>query len=123
MPGHWLPPNRVAFAPEAIERARRYHRPRYIALLADTLISVVVIAGAAAWIHPQIGAWWLGCGVLPMSIVSVIALLRLPLAYEIGFRREHAWGFSTQSRAAWFADFLKNFLLSAVFAAVPIWMV
>ncbi len=122
VPGHLLPPKPLAFAPEAIERARRYHRPRYVGLVADTLLSVTVIAVAALWFHPRIGKWWLGCGVLPIGIVSAITVIRLPLAYELGFRREHEWGFSTQSRAAWFGDFLRNFLLSAVFSAVPIWV-
>ena len=119
--GHLLPPNDPAFTSEAIERASRYHRPRYIALLADTVISLGVLAAAAMWVHPRIGAWWLGCGVLPISLVAVISIARLPLAYDIGFRREHVWGFSAQSRWAWGVDFFRNFLLSAAFSAVPIW--
>jgi hypothetical protein len=36
--------SRLLFTPEELERARRYHRPLYIALLVDTTLGLVALS-------------------------------------------------------------------------------
>ena len=36
--------SRQLFTPEEVERARRYHRPLYIALLLDTTLGLVTLS-------------------------------------------------------------------------------
>jgi len=105
--------NSLDFSHEEIERAARYHRPRYLASFAELLLSVAVLAILQwAWHGPwQLvrGAGWAGSAAAYAALVSaLLAAVRLPLDYWRGYRREREWGFSTQSRGGWLADLAKG---------------
>jgi len=105
--------NSLDFSHEEVERAARYHRPRYVSLFADLLLSVAVLAVLQrAWSGPWHlvdGLGWAGSAAAYAALVSVLLLVvQLPVSYWRGYLQERSWGFSTQSARAWFADLLKG---------------
>jgi STE24 endopeptidase len=116
--------NSLDFSHEEVERAGRYHRPLYLALLADLALGAAVLA-ALAWAAP--GRWlfgavdgvgWAGAAAAYAALVVVVsAALRLPLSLWRGWARERRWGFSTQGLAAWLGDWAKGLTVSVVLAA------
>ena len=109
------------FTPEQVDRARRYHRPLYLAFGIDLVIGLVVLT-ALAFRSPGDALfglvdglpWWAAAVSYAALIVAVTALIDLPLAYWRGQAHDKRWGFSTQSRSAWIADRAKALLVSAV---------
>ena len=112
------------FTPDERERARAYHRPLYLALLLDVAVASGLLA-ALAW--TALGRWLFS----PLESLSPVAaaaayaalvtifstVVRTPLAFWRGWRRERQWGFSTQSAAAWLADRAKGLAVAIVLAA------
>ena len=112
------------FSPEERERARAYHRPLYLALLADVALAAGLLA-ALAW--SSLGDWLFS----PLTSLSPVAaaaayaalvtvfssLLRTPLACWRGWWRERKWGFSTQGAGGWLADRAKGLAVSVVLGA------
>jgi STE24 endopeptidase len=52
------------------------------------------------------------------ALYFVYSLLTLPFAYVEGYRIEQHYGFSTQTKLAWFADWAKSFLVSYVLGLI-----
>ena len=112
------------FSPDERERARAYHRPLYLALLADVALAASLLA-ALAW--SSLGDWLFS----PLTSLSPVAaaaayaalvtvfssLLRTPLACWRGWWRERKWGFSTQGAGGWLADRAKGLAVSVVLGA------
>ena len=113
-----------AFSAEDVERASRYHRPLYLALLLDVALAAAVLAVLA----------WSGAGdrlfsavdsLPPVAAAAAYAALvatcssvvRTPLAFWRGWLRERSWGFSTQSAGGWFVDRGKGLAVSIVLGA------
>ena len=119
--------SRTVFAPDEVERARRYHRPLYIVLLVDTTLglvalSLLVFTRVGSWLYDVVEElpWW-GRGLLfPMLVLVVLTLLRLPLSFWRGHVRERRWGFSTQTAGGWLLDRAKGFAIAAVLSAVAV---
>lgn len=57
------------------------------------------------------------------ALYAVYSLLTMPLAYLGGYTVEHKYGFSTQIRSAWFADWAKSFLISYLLGLVVFGMI
>ncbi len=55
-----------------------------------------------------IGAHLLLVAVYFSALYLVFSMLNLPFAFVEGYRIEHKYGFSTQNRCQWFADWLKS---------------
>jgi len=70
------------------------------------------IAGTGRWLPPV-----MLYGVLFNVLMTVLSL---PLAYYVGFAREHAYGLSTQTRADWFGDWAKGLAVSCVLIALAL---
>jgi Zn-dependent protease with chaperone function len=125
-----IPPEIVAhFAPEDVARGRAYMYGRYWLFAAGTLLRLallvfLVLTPASAALrnlavrltpaHPAVAV-----AVYTALLVAAFELLTLPLGYYVGFVREHAFGLSTQSTAAWLLDRLKGAALSLTLA-VPL---
>jgi STE24 endopeptidase len=117
--------NNHPFTAEQVDRARRYHRPLYLALAVDLLFAGGVLAVLA---FTRLGdrlyggvddlPWWGAAPVFAAIVVGVSALVRLPLGFWRGFVRERRWGLSTQRFRGWIADVLKGTLIGAVFAGL-----
>lgn len=94
---------RLFFTDEEVERARRYHRPRYLALLADLALGQAVLAAVAftgvgdALYEPLEGLHWAPrTAVFAAAVVVLAAAVGLPVSFWSGHVHEHRWGFSTQ---------------------------
>jgi len=107
--------NSLDFSHEDVERARRYHRPRYAAVAVAFAFTAAVYA-ALAWSPPGRSLWhlvdglgWAGSAAAWAAIVVVVVeLVQLPLSWWRGLERERRWGFSTQSTRGWLADRAKG---------------
>jgi STE24 endopeptidase len=113
-----------AFSAEEVERARRYHRPLYLALLLDVALAVGVLA-VLAWapvgdrlfsVVASLPAAAAAAGYAALVVICS-SLVRMPLAFWRGWSRERRWGFSTQSAGSWLADRAKGLAVSIVLAA------
>ena len=114
----------VAFSAEEVERARSYHRPLYLALLADTAIAAGLLA-ALAW--SSLGHWLFSpldslspvaaAAAYAALVVVLSSVVETPLAFWRGWLRERRWGFSVQSAGGWFADRAKGLGVALVLAA------
>ena len=103
------------------ELVRRYHDPRYRALLADNLLGVAVLAAMAFTTPGQallgivdllpeaVGAFLLG-----FLLVHVSALVRLPIGVWLGLLHERRFGFSRQSNGEFALDRLKAVAVESV---------
>src|SRR2546423_6143228 len=102
------------FSVEQVERARRYHRPLYVALLLDVTLGLAVLSVLA---FTRVGSWLddaVPGAAFPALVVGVSAVVRLPLAFGRGHVRERRWGFSTQSARGWLVDRAKSLAVSVV---------
>jgi STE24 endopeptidase len=113
-----------SFAPDEIERARRYHRPLYLALAVDWalqagVLGVLAFGPPADWAWRVTGGpWWTRTLELAALVLGLSTLVRLPLSAWRGWVRERRWGFSTQSLGAWLADLAKGLSLGAVLSGL-----
>ncbi|HEY8628666.1 MAG TPA: hypothetical protein VIL56_10150, partial [Gaiellaceae bacterium] len=74
------------FSGEQLERARRYHRPLYLALAFDLVFGVGVLAvlafsrvGDALYRLVDGGPWWLDALAFVAVVIGISTLARLPL--------------------------------------------
>jgi CAAX prenyl protease-like protein/peptidase M48-like protein len=118
---------RIVFAPDEVERARRYHRTLYIVLLVDTTLGLVALSLFAftlvgSWLYAVVDElpWWGRALLFPVLVLGVPVLLRLPLSFWRGHVRERRWGFSTQTARGWLLDRAKGFAVAAVLTAVAV---
>jgi STE24 endopeptidase len=97
------------FGRDQVERGRRYHRPLYLGLAANTAIGLGVLA-ALAFVgpDPESWPWWAAACALAALAVVAPSLARTPLAFWAGHLRERRFGFSTQTALGWFADRAKG---------------
>jgi STE24 endopeptidase len=119
--------SRIVFAPDEVERARRYHRPLYIVLLVDmtlglVALSLLVFTRVGSWLYEVVDElpWWGRALLFPVLVLGVLMLLRLPLSFWRGHVRERRWGFSTQTVDGWLLDRAKGFVVAAVLSAVAV---
>jgi STE24 endopeptidase len=104
-----------AFEIEELERARRYHRPLYVAFGVETGLSALLLAllaftrfGDALYRPLRELVWWGAAPAFAGIVVVLGTLVRTPLAFWRGYLRERRWGFSTQSAGGWAVDRLKG---------------
>ena len=91
--------NSLDFSHEDVERAGRYHRPRYLAAAAASAVTVAAYA-ALAWSAPGRRLWrlvdalgWAGSAAAWAGlVVAVVELVLLPLSWWRGLERERRWG-------------------------------
>ena len=107
---------------DRIERGRSYHRPRYLTELADFAVGVGVLAllaftGLGDALLPD-WSWWAQALVYPTIVLTLLTLVRLPVAYWRDYVREHRWGLSTQSLGDWLVDLAKGFAVSVLLATI-----
>ncbi len=51
-------------------------------------------------------------------IYILYAIIQFPFVYISGYKTEHRYGFSTQTFAAWFKDWLKSFFVTFIIGAI-----
>ena len=111
------------FSGEQVERARRYHRPLYLALLLDLVVGIGVLAilafsrvGDAAFRLVDGGPWWLDTLAFVAVVLAVSTLVRLPISFWRSYLHEKEWDLSTQTLSGWLADMGKGFAVTLVFS-------
>jgi len=111
--------NFTDFSQEEVERASRYHRPRYTLLFVRTALTVCVVLALHFGVGRDLdGAGWAGAAALWAALLVVaLDLVSLPLDLWHGYFRERAWGFSTQTLRSWVADHAKGLAVSVVLTA------
>src|SRR5262249_40235291 len=112
------------FSPEERARARAYHRPLYLALLADVALAAGLLA-ALAW--SPLGDWLYSplkslpavaaAAAYAALVTAFTSVVETPLAFWRGWWRERRWSFSTQGAGGWFVDRAKGLAVSVVLAA------
>jgi STE24 endopeptidase len=107
--------------PGSEQLARRYHDPRYRAIVADVALGLAVpavlaftsagqaVLGLVDPLPEVLGAFLLGFLIVPVS-----ALVRLPLSVWLGLLHERAFGFSRQSLRDFAFDRLKSVAIGSV---------
>ncbi len=113
------------FGEAQVARARRYHRPLYLAALVqlglDVLLLALIVFGplGGALFDPVGGwPWWAQVVGFTTLIEVLLTAAGLPLAVWTGFIHERRWGFSTQSIGGFSVDRAKAFALGLVFASL-----
>jgi len=115
--------NSLDFSHSEVERAARYHRPRYAALFVDLLLSVAVLA-VLQWLwtgpwHLVKGLGWGGAAAAYAGLVWAAGLIvRVPVSFWRDHLRERRYGFSTQTVGGWVGDLVKGEALGLLFLAV-----
>lgn len=108
------------FTAEDVERARRYHRPLYVAFAFDLVLGLAVLTALAVTLPRDLisGPWWLETLSLTWLVLLASALVRLPLSYWRGYVHEHRFGLSTQTAGGWLADRAKRLAVAAVLTSL-----
>jgi Zn-dependent protease with chaperone function len=103
------------FTPEEVERARRYHRPLYVAFLADLsfgflLLAILSFTSVGDWLYEPVEGlpWWGAAPAFTALLIAVSTVVRLPLSFWRSYLHEKQWGFSTQGLPGWLADRAKG---------------
>jgi STE24 endopeptidase len=115
------------FSKEEIARSRAYHRPLYRLLILTTVLGLAYFAVLA---FTPVGRWlaapvdglplWAEALLYAALVVLLGSILRLPLSFWRGYVYEHRWSFSTQSRAAWLADWAKAVGVSVILTSLSL---
>jgi STE24 endopeptidase len=115
------------FAPEQVERARRYHRPVYLVRVLEIALGLVVLGllsfsavGDELWAVVDGLPWWAEALVFSAVVVVVQSLVHTPLAFWRGYLHERRWGFSTQTVRGWTVDRLKALAIAVILTAIPL---
>ncbi len=115
------------FGPDEVERARRYHRPLYLAVVLDltlglAALSVLAFTRAGSWLQAIVDGlpWWGRALAFPPLVLGVMTLVRLPLSFWRGHVWEGHWGFSTQTAWRWLVDRAKGVAVGAVLSALAV---
>ena len=114
--------NSLDFSQEELARAASYHRPRYLSLVADLILSgAVLVILQWVWLGPWHlvdGLGWAGSAALYVVLVDLALLLfLLPTSFWRGYVQEQRFGFSTQSPAGWAIDLLKSETVAVILLA------
>ncbi len=114
------------FAPEQVERARRYHRPAYLARVAGIALGLAVSglltftrAGDALLGLVDGLPWWAETLAFAALVALAGSLVATPIAFWRGYLHERRWSFSTQSVGSWASDRAKGVGIGLVLAALP----
>jgi STE24 endopeptidase len=103
------------FSSEEIERARRYHRPLYLAFVAGLwfgffLLAILSFTSVGDWLYRRVAGlpWWGSAPAFTALVILVSTFAHLPLAFWRSYLHEKAWGFSTQRMRGWLMDRAKG---------------
>ncbi len=117
--------------PQPSEKAMRYYRSGNLLWVVGTLWGLAVPAlllftGFSARMRDvarRIGRnWFFTVAIYAVLFTLVAFILDLPLAWYMGFVRQHEYGLSSQAAAKWWGDALKGLAIGCVFSALFLWL-
>jgi STE24 endopeptidase len=118
--------------PEPSALAIQYHRSGHVIWAGANALELLVPAallftGFSARVRDMArriarGRWFFTVAVYGAAYVLVQAIVFLPFAWYAGFVRQHAYGLSTETAAQWLADGGKGTAITAVIAAIVLWI-
>ncbi len=114
------------FDSEQVERARRYHRPAYLARVISIALGLLVLGllsfgGLGDWLFELVDglAWW-GETIAFSALVALLgSLAATPIAFWRGYLHERRWGFSTQTLRSWVSDRAKGVAIGVALTVIP----
>jgi STE24 endopeptidase len=101
----------AGFSDDELSRARRFHRPRHLALVVETALAPAALA-ALTQLHLSL-RWWVAALVLPAIVQLVASLVVLPVGCW-RYRQDVRFGFSTQGPRGWLLDIVKQLAVGVV---------
>lgn len=122
----------AAMGPEAIARSNSYFEGGYWLGLANAAVTIVIAflllmlgwaKGVRAWLERTVKAYVLVAFGMGLFYLTVSSILAFPFTYYVGFMREHEFGLSNQTFAAWFSEYLIGFAVSLIAGALFIALV
>jgi STE24 endopeptidase len=118
--------------PEPSALAVRYHRSGNVLWAGATVLDLLLPAallftGLSTRVRRVAGRLARGrrfatIALYAVAYVLIQALVFLPLSWYAGYVRQHAYGLSTETAAAWLDDWAKALAISAVVAALLLWV-
>ncbi|MDN5345056.1 MAG: endopeptidase [Clostridia bacterium] len=118
------------FTPGEVERARRYQQimrlAGILAFLAQTALLVWLVSStrAAAWSDGVLrltgGRYYPALIIYFILVWLLLKIIGLPFNFYSSFIVQHQWGFSTQSLASWWLDYLKGSALDLVLSGAGV---
>jgi STE24 endopeptidase len=118
--------------PAPSDKALRYHQGNTTIWAAEQILSIalpllLLFTGLSAWLRTVAGQLAGGRFYPTLAIYFVLLsvllfVVELPLAYTIGFAREHAYGLSTQHLSKWAGDQAKGLGVGVVIGLLVLWV-
>jgi STE24 endopeptidase len=118
--------------PEPSALAVRYHRSGNVLWAGATVLDLLLPAallftGLSARVRRAAerlarGRRFATIALYAVAYVLIQALVFLPLSWYAGYVRQHAYGLSTETMAAWVGDWAKAVAITVVFSALLLWV-
>jgi Zn-dependent protease with chaperone function len=118
--------------PEPSALAVRYHRSGNVLWAGATVLDLLLPAallfmGLSARVRNTAerlarGRRFATTALYAAAYVLIQALVFLPLSWYAGYVRQHAYGLSTETAAAWAGDWAKAVAITVVFSALLLWI-
>ena len=118
--------------PEPSALAVRYHRSGNVLWATATVLDLLLPAallftGLSARVRRAAerlarGRRFATIALYAVAYVLIQALVFLPLSWYAGYLRQHAYGLSTETAAAWLGDWAKAVAITVVFSALLLWI-
>lgn len=129
-PGQVSPEATHYFTTEQISNGRAYSHTQRLLTLGSFMLEVVFLfwflrsgraVSLSSWAQSTAGGSYLGSVLLFFYVLWLaLRLINLPLDLYGSYFLQHSWGFSTQTLAAWSADYLKGAGLDVIFSSIGV---
>jgi hypothetical protein len=107
------------FAPDEIDRARRYHRPIHVSFAVGAALGLATLVLLSGFATRRVDPWWLSAPLFAFVSVALSTAVRPPVTVRRGWVHERRWGCSTRAPRGFSTDILKKLLAACVPSAIP----
>ncbi|HEU5163767.1 MAG TPA: M48 family metallopeptidase [Thermoanaerobaculia bacterium] len=124
-------PNAPVPVPEPTEKALRYYRTGNLWWAVGILWGIAVplfflFSGLSAklrdWAQAAGKKWFFVIAIYAILFTLVSWVIDLPLAYYMGYVRQHAYDLSNQTPAKWWSDALKGLMVNLIIFPLVLWV-